>query len=470
MKLHKYFVYTVLGASLLGSCSKQLELAPTDVFSDVNAFSTIADVQLAANAAYQQYGSNVNTIYSTALVTDEAKLGVDNSGQGALTFRYQYSADGTSGGDVTGAYTGYYTMIDQINRTLDKLPSVTATPSEEPRRNILKGQLLALRAIAHFDLLQTYSKAYSPAELGVPIMLKSDIFAKPARNTMLQVVTQIEQDFADAFTLSPAVTIASFQDTVMNQININAYRAKVALYKGDFTNAITYSTAVINSTVKPLANNAADFGGIWTDANVFETLFRIRYIGTSTNVGGLWTTSGNLVYIGPADKLMNTFTATDIRRAAYFASYPTTPAKPYVNKFFTSAKGGRVVDMKAIRIAEMYLIRAEAYAKSATPNVLLGSADLNTLRAARITGYVNAVFATPADLLTAVLNERYKELCFEGSRLFDLKRNNLDVSRGATDVTSASWQTLAAGNFRFVFPIPQYEILANPNMVQNPGY
>lgn len=469
MKLHKYFVYTVLGASLLGSCSKQLELAPTDVFSDVNAFSTIADAQLAVNGAYARYGANVNTIYSTALVTDEAKLGVDNSGQGALTFRYQYSADATTGGDVAAAYTGYYSLIDQVNRTLDKLPGVAASAAEEPRRNIIKGQLLALRAIAHFDLLQTYSKAYSAAELGVPIMLKSDILAKPARNTMSEVVTQIEKDLNDAFTLSPAVTVASFQDTVMNQVNINAYRAKVALYKGDFTNAITYSTAVINSTVKPLAANATDFGGIWTDANVFETLFRIRYA-TGTNVGGLWTTTGNLVYIGPADKLMATFATTDIRRAAYFASFPTTPVKPYVNKFFNSSKGGRVVDMKAIRIAEMYLIRAEAYAKSSTPNVLLGSADLNTLRSSRITGYVNAVFATPADLLTAVLNERYKELCFEGSRLFDLKRNNLDVSRGATDVTSASWQTMTAGNFRFVFPIPQYEILANPNMIQNPGY
>ncbi len=469
MKLHKYFVYTVLGASLLGSCSKQLELAPTDVFSDVNAFTTIADAQLAVNGAYARYGANANTIYSTALVTDEAKLGVDNAGQGALTFRYQYSADATTGGDVAAAYTGYYSLIDQVNRTLDKLPSVAASAAEEPRRNIIKGQLLALRAIAHFDLLQTYSKAYSPAELGVPIMLKSDILVKPARNTTLEVVTQIEKDLNDAFALSPTVSTASFQDTVMNQVNINAYRAKVALYKGDFTNAITYSTSVINSNVKPLAANATDFGGIWTDANVFETLFRIRYA-TGTNIGGLWTTTGNLVYIGPADKLMATFTATDIRRAAYFASFPTTPAKPYVNKFFNSSKGGRVVDMKAIRIAEMYLIRAEAYAKSSTPNVLLGSADLNTLRASRITGYVNAVFATPADLLTAVLDERYKELCFEGSRLFDLKRNNLSVSRGATDVTSASWQTMSAGNFRFVFPIPQYEILANPNMVQNPGY
>ncbi|MFZ4672177.1 MAG: RagB/SusD family nutrient uptake outer membrane protein [Flavobacterium sp.] len=469
MKLHKYFVYTVLGASLLGSCSKQLDLAPTDVFSDVNAFSTIADAQLAVNGAYVRYGTNANTIYSTALVTDEAKLGVDNNGQGALTFRFQYSSDGTTGGDVTGAYTGYYSLIDQVNRTLNKLPGVIATTFEEPRRNILKGQLLALRALAHFDLLQTYSKAYSPAELGVPIMLKSDILAKPARNTMAQVVTQIEQDLSDAFSLCPAVTTASFQDTVMNQVNINAIRARVALYKGDYANAITYSTAVINSNVKPLATTSADFGGIWTDANVFETLFRIRYA-TGTNIGGLWTTTGNLVYIGPADKLMATFSASDIRKSAYFAAYTGSPAKPYVNKFFTSSKGGRVVDMKAIRIAEMYLIRAEAYAKSAAPNVVLGTADLNTLRASRIAGYLNASFASAADLLTAVLDERYKELCFEGSRLFDLKRNNLPVNRGATDVTSASWQTLAAGNYRFVFPIPQYEILANPNMVQNPGY
>ena len=61
-------------------------------------------------------------------------------------------------------------------------------------------------------------------------------------------------------------------------------------------------------------------------------------------------------------------------------------------------------------------------------------------------------------------------MCFEGFRFFDLKRKGLDVSRNASDVSSATWQNLPAGNFRFALPIPQEEIFANPNATQNPNY
>jgi hypothetical protein len=125
--------------------------------------------------------------------------------------------------------------------------------------------------------------------------------------------------------------------------------------------------------------------------------------------------------------------------------------------------------MKCARIAEMYLIRAEANAKKASPDLAAGAADLNTLRAQRITGYVNETFASAADLITAVLDERFKELCFEGFRFYDLRRNNLPVQRNASDASPA-WQTLPITSYRFVFPIPDAEIRANPNMTQNEGY
>jgi hypothetical protein len=67
------------------------------------------------------------------------------------------------------------------------------------------------------------------------------------------------------------------------------------------------------------------------------------------------------------------------------------------------------------------------------------------------------------------MDERFKELCFEGFRFFDLKRNNLPVQRNASDA-SPDWQTLSASSYRFVLPIPNAELLANPNMVQNSGY
>ncbi len=465
MKKLKYYSLALAFLTIIGGCKKELDKQPTDSFSDVNAFITLNDVQLGTNAAFGRYGAYLNDIYTNALLSDEAKIGTGNGGQGKLTYQYQYSSDATTGGDVNAAWSAYYSLIDQVNRVLPKIATVTATPAEEPRRNILRAHLLALRGIAHFSLLEMYCKTYNPGDArGVPIMLVSDPLGKPSRNTMGEVMARIETDLADAKNLLPAVTPATFTDTVMNKVNIAAFQARVALYKKDYAAAITYSTEVISSAVKPLVTGTT-FAGIWTDVNTSEVLFRVRYE-TSSALGALWTTTGGQYYIDGSDKLLATYGAGDIRKAIYFGA---APSDNYVNKYFSSSRGGRVVHMKTCRTAEMYLIRAEAYALQATPNIVLGAADLNTLRSQRITGYVNATFATPADLVTAVLDERYKELCFEGFRFFDLKRNNLPVVRLASDAPPA-WQNLPASSYLFVYPIPATERLANPNCAQNDNY
>ena len=127
------------------------------------------------------------------------------------------------------------------------------------------------------------------------------------------------------------------------------------------------------------------------------------------------------------------------------------------------------MDMKVCRMAEMFLIRAEANARKASPDITAATADLNTLRSNRIPGYTNATFPSATSLIDAIMTERFKELAFEGFRFWDLKRNNLSVDRLSSDA-SAAWQNLPSGNYRFVLPIPNGELLANSNMVQNDNY
>jgi hypothetical protein len=466
MKQNKFILIVMAAVMVTSSCKKDLNQQPTDTFSENNAFITLSDVQLGANEAYARYAAYANDMYVSSLVSDEAKLGADNSGQGALTYRFQYASDNTSGGDVISGWGDYYTVIDQVNRLLPKIPTVTATADEEPRRNILKGQMLALRAISHFGLLQSYCKNYDPADpRGVPVMLTSNPLAKPSRNTMGEVMAQIEADLTEAKNLLPAVSAGEFTDTVMNKINIAAYQARIALYKKDYDQAIAYSTEVISSGIKSLVSGS-QYASIWTDDTQDEVLFRIRFA-TSTGIGGMFTTTGGNVYVAPSDKLTGSYSSSDIRATAFIGI--NAAGNPYVNKFFSSLRGGRVVDLKACRTAEMYLIRAEANARKASPNVVAGTTDLNTLRSNRISGYTDQTFSSAVALIDAVMEERYKELAFEGFRFFDLKRNNMPVSRLSSDA-SAAWQTLPAGDYHFVLPIPNSELLANPNMVQNDNY
>lgn len=464
--INKTLLSLALGTLLLAGCKKDLDLTPTDSVDDSKAFLTVEDIQKGLNAAYSRYG-RWNSMYVSALASDEVKFGPDNGGSGQFTFRLQYGVDNTTGGDVTAGFGAFYTMIDQVNRVLPKVDVVEATrPGDEALRPLLKGQLLGLRALAHFELLQWYAKRYDAADpLGIPIMTESNLLGRPARNTVAEVLTQIETDLASAKSLVADENASTFNDLVLNKITIAAIEARVALHKGEWQKAIDLATTVINSGVKPLVTGDA-FRGIWTDQNTNEILFRLRYENNTIN-GAIWTSTGGNVIFSPSDKLTNSYDDEDIRKDAYIGEMS---GKRYVNKFFVSSRGGRVVDGKAIRIAEMYLIRAEAYARLATPNIAAGAADLNLLRSKRIVGYANQTFGSANELLAAVTLERFKELAFEGFRFFDLKRMGLPMQRDASDVDSPNWQTLPADNPRFALPIPQDEILANPNMVPNPGY
>jgi hypothetical protein len=125
-----------------------------------------------------------------------------------------------------------------------------------------------------------------------------------------------------------------------------------------------------------------------------------------------------------------------------------------------------VVDWKAFRTGEMYLIRAEANANS--NQAALALADLNTLRAARINGFVSGT-ESGAALTNAIELERRKELFMEGHRWLDLKRTTRSINRG--EIAAPTTQSVLASNSRsWVWPIPQSERDANPNMSQNSGY
>lgn len=464
--IYKTLLSLAMGTVLLTGCKKDLDLTPTDSVDDSKAFLTVEDVQKGLNAVYTRY-ARWNSMYVSALASDEVKFGPDNGGSGQFTFRLQYGVDNTTGGDVTNGFGDFYSMIDQANRVLPKVDVVEAArPGDEALRPLLRGQLLGLRALAHFELLQWYAKRYDPSDpLGIPIMLESNLLGRPARNTVAEVLAQIEADLTMAKALVSDATAAGYNDLVLNKISIAAIEARVAVHKGEWQKAIDLATTVINSGVKPLVTGD-DFRGIWTDQNTNEILFRLRYE-TNTINGAIWTATGGNVIFSPSDKLTNSYDDEDIRKDAYIGDLA---GKRTVNKFFVSSRGGRVVDGKAIRIAEMYLIRAEAYARLATPNITAGAADLNLLRSMRIVGYSNQTFGSATELINAVTLERFKELAFEGFRFFDLKRMGLPMQRDASDVDSPNWQTLPADNPRFALPIPQDEILANPNMVPNPGY
>lgn len=453
-------VFYISALLLVVSCNKQLDLKPTDSIDVSKAFTSVSDLEKGLLGVYSANDNN-NRIYIGSLLADEVKLSNENRGQGQFEYKWQYSA---SLNNTNAAYPQYYTMIDRLHRVLEAMDAVpAANATEEATKKRVAAELIALRGIAHFELLIRFMPpGYDAGALGVPIMLKSDLGAAPARNTVGEVISQIEQDLS-AGRAEAAIPSAPTDPLRLSQAAIAAYQARVALLKRDWASAIVFANDAITLSGKSLAGGAT-FTDFWKDANQSETIFNFRNRATPQL---FWRDTNGDVFFEPSDEVKSLFDkVNDIRFSTYFTSDGADTS--LVNKYPGSTTGPQINDLKLVRLAEMYLIRAEAQAE----NNQLGAAanDINALRATRITGYSDVTFSSKDQAISEIMNERFKELCYEGFRFFDLKRRGLDVSRLSSDVQSSTWQNLPANDFHFALPIPQEEIFANPQMTQNTGY
>ena len=452
-------ISVVLG---LGSCKKKLELRPTDTIDITKAFTNVTELEKGLLGIYA-LNSYTNKIYMSSLLSDELRISDENRGQGQFTFKYQFSA-GES--EHNTAWYQYYFAIDRAHRVLSAIDNVpTANTAEVDKKKRIRAELTALRGIAYYELIIRFMPAgYNASAAGVPVVLKSDVTGQPARNTVGQVISQIEADLATA-RAELQIPNAPTDVLRLSQATIAGYQARVAMLKKDWPNAITFASSAITLSAKNVATGTS-FASYWQDANENETLLKFR---NSAAPQLLFRDNNGDVFFEPSVKLKNMYNrTTDIRFSVFFGSAGNDTS--IVTKYPGNVFGPQINDLKIMRISDIYLLRAEAYAEN--NQLALAAADVTRIRNARITGNTASTYPTQADAITAILDERFRELAFEGDRFFTLKRRNLPVNRNAVDVQSTLWQNLAVGDYRWAMPIPQEEIFANknPGMTQNPGY
>jgi hypothetical protein len=459
-KIYQKYTLIIVAVIFTTSCTK-LDFKPTDLILPEVAFRNISDINLGVIGAYAPI--DYSTLSYSAIVSDEATYPEENTVGNSDAFRWLYTG---SNGSVTGFYYTNYQSIDRVNRVLEAMAKLTFTGTDVALADRYRGELLALRAYLHFELLRAYASSYDNGALGVTYMEQSAIIY-PARDNFEVVIAKAKADLAIAKSLIPN----TFTDkTRITKLAISAIQARIALYEKKWDDAATFATEVINAT--PLATKA-QFPGLWTDANDSEVIWKLkRVVGDPRTGDFFFRQSGSYVLYAPSFKLIAAFDqANDIRYPAYIkfdATRTGKKSKYLVNKYIggnSSAPG--LADVKQFRVGEMYLIRAEARAESTGD----AAADINTLRAARINDYINATFANKTALINAVYDERFKELALEGHRYFDLRRRKLDIERLASDAAGAgSPLILKPTAAQYALPIPATEISVNKNAVQNPNY
>lgn len=470
MCLKKYSRYILFIAFATSACNKQIDLRPSDTIDPAGAYKNVEDINKGLLGAYSTL-SYYSSIRYTSLITDENMLPSENStGSGFATHRWQYD-----GSFLHDAWKDNYIAIDRLNRALSASKQIPVSASEQEALEQYTGELLALRAYCHFELIRNFASKYETGAMGVPFM-DSSVISRPARLSFEETMAKINADLTAAKSLIPA----SFSDrTRINKAAVSALQARVALYEKNWDNAILYATEAINAL--PLAGRT-EFPQIWKDASTSEVFWKLKRVVGDEQIGGFYTQAGFLgdpagsrVYYAASFELTNTFDqVNDVRFPSYIkidagrkaaGQVPNVVVKYISNDAATS----NLVDIKLLRTGEMYLIRAEAYAENEQED--LGADDLNYLRAARITGYTAQSFADKDALINAIITERFKELAYEGHRHFDLRRRNLPITRNPEDAVNALGAVLLEpGDAQYVFPIPNSELRANPNMDPNPGY
>ena len=346
-------------------------------------------------------------------------------------------------------------------------PSVDSdgnTPDDEAARNmlgvVLRTKYTEPEPVRRASLYDSYQLVISDLSRAEELLDDGD--DDPTAN---------EGDEYDNYYISPAA--------------VYAIRARVALYMRDWEDAITYSSYVIENNAFALSGTATNpttgasaFDSLWYYDTGSEIIWRIGF--TPTSYGGAlgaaflnYTRDYTYLYPDyvPAEWVLELYSSSDYRYQAYFADESITGVpngysfeipvplvvKYWGNRSFTNSYQLYHVSMpKPLRLAEQYLIRAEAYCRTNATG--LAASDLTTLSQSRGAGAVSV----GTEWLETISNERVKELYMEGFRLNDLKRWGMGFSRTENSYSQTEGDDLevSADDPLFTWPIPQNDIEA----------
>lgn len=486
---------------LLSACRKTF--VPSTAIDEKSALSNAGDIETATVGTYALF-KNEGYVRSGHFLmeypTDEVAQGQNSSDD--LTRAYRYTHLVTSSHPEL-FWQQAYKAAGAANRIIEVIKD---DATEDLRQ--LKGENLYIRAMMHFNLVRIFGRPYpqnNGNNPGVPILkdgLSEEEKATLSRSSVKDVYDFVIADLAKAADLMRGGSQGKANPFASKEVAY-ALLSRVYLYKEDNDKAIEFADKVISSGRYSLLTGseyANYFRGV-PEGNK-ETIFCIRHTKTEdrgfSSIGSMYFSgdaSGNAqsqAYSGwgeiyASKKYVDTLNnhPSDLRNS-FISPYKVngilqlntklTPNTPmyYINKY--SLQEG-IVNLSSpvyMRLAEMYLNRAEANAKLGNDQLALD--DVNELRErAGLSGTalhtIASVAASGKTIRDVVLDERFLELAFEGHRAYDLFRNSKPLMRnypGSQVVNGNVNQTVQPTDNRVVFFIPQNEINKNPNLTQNP--
>ena len=508
-------IFVILITSILFNGCFSLDQTPYDSLDATNVHSK-KDADFWVNGMYSLLRDNVHgqSMYLADVQADFLNRTIIGSPSWNDIHTWELFTSSDKG--TINIWNNYYLIIQNINSALEGVNKIIESGAETDIAglNSDKGELLLGRAFCYLatHFCNAYNESSADTDLGLPLLYKTTKKDFPARSSLKQTYEFILSDIAQAETLLQNKT-GSVGATSFTIDAVKALKARVLLYKNEWQQAYNVAKALVDANTYSLVTTQSELEGVWHNDDTKESITQIfagiingkdQEVVSATNDIYLDEASdyfnpGSSIYSPqavPTQDFVNLYNANDIRKNVYLeqknVKYLGNTISLYlVNKYpnkpdmvlssssssfwfgFGSNAYSYAHKPKLFRIAEMYLIVAEAaYKLGQTTDA---KTYLDKLRKAR--GLENVTYT---DIWQEIQDERNREFAFEGVRLIDIKRWGLSVVRKTPQNESiimrdpASYYNelnISPDNYKMVWPLPPSDIiLEEGKLKQNKGW
>ena len=444
MRTYTFLQGLTLTLALTG-CSDLLEPEPAQYISDQ---SVIVDKKSAEAALLGAYDA-LQGYATAALVAHE--LAADN----VVNYNNQNNViPDLTPSTSNGGFTDIYSAINQANFVIQQVPLVNDNFFTQADKDKLVGEAHFLRALFYFDL----ARSYGGAQLVLTPSASAEAHVGVKRSSLEDTYAQVLDDLNTAESL----LLETIDRNRANRYTVYALKARLYLYTEQWEQAEEYASRVLAHASFTLVKPYARF---FTEINTTESVFELVY--TTTDDSNFWTT-----WLSPADGGRH-----DYIPAREFVPLLLDPAVGGTRKSLIKqtaegtwdliqyGKQNGTSSLFILRIAEQYLIRAEARARKTASDIEGAVNDLNAVKErAEVPLVVYDASLTETEVTRLILDERRLELPFEGHRFRDVIRTGY-----AAEIFGAYNANLKDPG-RWVLPIPLSAILRDDDLEQNDAY
>lgn len=495
----KYIIVLFSLTAVLGSCKKWMDLKPNDGIIREDFWKTKEDVQASVLGCYASMlgtpsGSESHAPAELFFLWGELRADMLASFLGTRDNEFEVMNVNTTAANTITNWRPIYRTINYCNTVLRFAPAVRGLDNTltQEQLDAWLAEVKTLRALMYFYLVRSFKEV--PLKLD-PTTSDDEIVTLP-KSTEEIVIAQILKDLSEAE--SKAVLTYGNNATDKGRITkyaINAIQADVLLWSSNYPAAIEAANKVIDSRRFGLVQGSLGgwFNSLYVVGNSVESIFELQFNVQKLNPFYSMFAVGNKRFIA-AQKVMDAVyttdassdTTRDIRGDGASVQASTSTIWKYVGRNYDNLRAldESYANWIFYRYADVLLIKAEALAQRATGTDLQDALNIVyniRTRARALPATDEAPPVTDAHgIAMFILGERSREFMYEGKRWYDLLRNarrsgNLNILKDLVASTVPANMVVSAqakmdDPYSHFFPIYEYEIQTNKQLIQNPFY